>query len=138
LENLEWSDSLKEIQRNWIGRSEGADVLFGIKDFEEKMQIFTTRPDTLFGVTFMVLAPESELVDKLVTQEQKAEVDEYLNYTKTRSERERQAETRKITGVFTGAYAIHPFTKEEIPIWISEYVLIGYGTGCHYGRSCAR
>jgi leucyl-tRNA synthetase len=129
LENLEWSDSLKEIQRNWIGRSEGADVLFGIKDFEEKMQIFTTRPDTLFGVTFMVLAPESELVDKLVTQEQKAEVDEYLNYTKTRSERERQAETRKITGVFTGAYAIHPFTKEEIPIWISEYVLIGYGTG---------
>jgi leucyl-tRNA synthetase len=129
LENLEWSDSLKEIQRNWIGRSEGSDVLFGIKDFEEKMQIFTTRPDTLFGVTFMVLAPESELVDKLVTQEQKAEVDEYLNYTKTRSERERQAETRKITGVFTGAYAIHPFTKEEIPIWISEYVLIGYGTG---------
>jgi leucyl-tRNA synthetase len=129
LENLEWSESLKEIQRNWIGRSEGADVLFDIKDSDEKMQIFTTRPDTLFGVTFMVLAPESELVDKLVTPKQRAEVDEYLNYTKTRSERERQAETRKITGVFSGAYAIHPFSKEEIPIWISEYVLIGYGTG---------
>jgi len=129
LDKLEWSESLKEIQRNWIGRSEGAEVFFEIKGSDKKMEIFTTRPDTLFGVTFMVLAPESELVDQLVTPDQKEEVDQYLNYAKTRSERERQAEAKKITGVFTGSYAIHPFTKEEIPVWISEYVLIGYGTG---------
>ena len=129
LDKIEWSESLKEIQRNWFGRSEGADIFFDIKGSEVKMQIFTTRPDTLFGATFMVLAPESELVKILTTKDQKAEVDKYLNYTKKRTERERLSEAKKITGVFTGGYAIHPFTGAEIPVWISEYVLGGYGTG---------
>ncbi len=129
LDNIEWSESLKEIQRNWIGRSEGADIWFELKGHEEKMQVFTTRPDTLFGVSFMVIAPESDLAGTLTTPDRKKEVDEYLAYVKTRSERERMAEARKVTGVFTGSHAIHPFTGEELPVWISEYVLAGYGTG---------
>lgn len=129
LDLIDWSESLKEIQRYWIGKSVGAEILFPLKGFSEKMNIFTTRPDTLYGVTFMVLAPESELVNKLVTYEQKPEVDKYLRYCKTRSERERMAETKVVSGVFTGSYAIHPLTGDELPIWISEYVLAGYGTG---------
>ncbi len=128
LDLLDWSDSLKEMQRNWIGRSEGAEIAFRIKDYNEPLVIFTTRPDTLWGVTFMVLAPESEWVEKITTPAQKAEVDAYVTEVKKRNERERMADTRK-TGRFTGAYVIHPFTGEEIPIWVSDYVLAGYGTG---------
>ncbi len=129
LESLEWTDSLKEIQRNWIGRSEGAEVNFKVKDSDVNMEIFTTRPDTIFGVSFMVLAPESELVEQLTTAEQKNEVEAYLEATKKRTERERLADVKTVSGVFTGAYAVHPFTGEDIPIWVSDYVLAGYGTG---------
>ena len=129
LDTIEWTDSLKEIQRNWIGRSQGAKVFFELKNQQEKLEIFTTRPDTMFGVTFMVLAPESEWVEKLTTAEQKKAIDEYIERTKKRNERERMTDAKNITGVFTGSYAIHPFTGEDIPIWISEYVLAGYGTG---------
>ena len=129
LENLDWSDSLKDIQRNWIGRSQGADVKFDVKDSDLKLEIFTTRPDTIFGVSFMVLAPESDYVKPLTTPEQANAVAEYLDYVSKRTERERQTEVKKVTGVFTGSYAINPFTNEAIPIWISEYVLSGYGTG---------
>ena len=129
LENLDWSDSLKDIQRNWIGRSQGADVKFNVKDSDLKLEIFTTRPDTIFGVSFMVLAPESDYVKPLTTPEQANAVAEYLDYVSKRTERERQTEVKKVTGVFTGSYAINPFTNEAIPIWISEYVLSGYGTG---------
>ncbi len=129
LDNLEWTDSLKEIQKNWIGRSVGAEVNFGVKDSDIKMEIFTTRPDTIFGVTFMVLAPESELVDNLTTTECREKVDAYIEATKKRTERERLADVKTVSGEFTGAYAIHPFTGEEIPIWVSDYVLAGYGTG---------
>lgn len=129
LENLDWSDSLKDIQRNWIGRSQGADVKFDVKDSDLKLEIFTTRPDTIFGVSFMVLAPESDYVKPLTTPEQADAVAEYLDYVSKRTERERQTEVKKVTGVFTGSYAINPFTNEAIPIWISEYVLSGYGTG---------
>lgn len=125
---VDWTESLKETQKNWIGRSEGAEVQFKVKDSELEFTIFTTRADTMFGVTFMVLAPESELVDKVTTAEQKAEVDAYLNRTKKRTERERISD-RSVTGVFSGAYAINPFTGEAVPIWISDYVLAGYGTG---------
>ena len=129
LDGLEWSDSLKEIQRNWIGRSVGAQVFFDIKGFGGKLEIFTTRPDTIFGVTFMVIAPEHEWVNPLTTPENKAAVEDYLEQTKKRSERERIAETRRVSGVFTGSYAVNPFTGKEIPIYISDYVLAGYGTG---------
>lgn len=129
LEQVEWSDSLKEIQRNWIGRSEGASVYFALEGGNEKFEIFTTRPDTIFGVTFMVLCPEHEMILNITTDEQRHEVEEYLNWAKNRSERERQTEVKKVTGVFTGAYAINPLTNERIPIWVSEYVLAGYGTG---------
>ncbi len=129
LENLEWSESLKEIQRNWIGRSEGAEVLFPIKDSGKQILVFTTRPDTIYGATFMVLAPESELVEELTTPEFKEAVEKYITETKKRTERERMAEAKRVTGQFTGSYAINPFTKQPIPIWISEYVLAGYGTG---------
>ncbi len=129
LERLEWSDSLKEIQRNWIGRSEGAQVFFDIKDSERKLVVFTTRPDTIFGVTFMVIAPEHEYVSELTTPEQKAAVEEYIAQAKKRSERERIAETKRVSGVATGSYAINPFTGKAIPIYISDYVLAGYGTG---------
>ena len=128
LDTIDWTDSLKETQRNWIGRSEGTEMEFKVAGSEESFTIFTTRADTIFGVTFMVLAPESELVDKLTTTEQRAEVDEYLAYVKKRTERERISD-RRVTGVFSGSYAVNPFTGKNIPIWISEYVLAGYGTG---------
>lgn len=129
LDTVEWTDSLKDIQRYWIGRSEGAKVLFAIKDTKLEFEIFTTRADTIFGVTFMVLAPESEWVDKVTTAEQKLAVENYLVEAKKRNERERMADTKTVTGVFTGSYAVNPFTNENIPIWISDYVLAGYGTG---------
>ncbi len=129
LDHVEWSESLKEIQRNWIGRSEGAEMIFNIKDSSQQINIFTTRPDTIFGATFMVLAPENELIDQITTPENKTNVKKYINKTLNRSERERISETRKVTGIFTGRYAEHPFTKKPIPIWVSEYVLMGYGTG---------
>ena len=131
LEQLDWTDSLKEMQRNWIGRSEGTEMVFNtICDGRElPVTIFTTRADTIYGVTFMVLAPESELVDVLTAADRKAEVAEYLKYVKKKTERERIAETKTVTGVFSGAYGINPVTGEKVPIWISEYVLAGYGTG---------
>lgn len=128
LDTIDWSDSIKETQRNWIGRSEGTEMQFSVKDSDVKFTIFTTRADTIFGVTFMVLAPESELVTTLTTPEQKAAVDAYLEATKKRTERERIAD-RRVTGVFSGAYAVNPFTGDAIPVWISDYVLSGYGTG---------
>lgn len=128
LNRIDWTDSLKETQRNWIGRSEGAEMRFNIKGQDEPFTIFTTRADTVFGVTFMVLAPESEYVKRVVTEDKKAEVEEYLTWCKRRTERERIAD-RKVTGVFTGSYAINPLTNAEIPIYISDYVLAGYGTG---------
>ncbi len=133
LDKLDWTDALKEMQRNWIGKSQGAEMIFktvtpGSKT-QYDMTIFTTRADTVFGVTFMVLAPESDWVEKLTTVEQKSAVEEYLAFAKKKTERERMAETRKVTGVFTGSYAINPFTGKEVPVWVSEYVLSGYGTG---------
>ncbi len=129
LDTIDWTESLKEIQKNWIGRSEGAEMVFPVKDSDVAMKIFTTRADTVFGVTFMVLAPESELVDKVVTPEQKDEVTRYIADAKKRTERERMSEVKKMTGVFTGAYALNPLTNEEVPVWVSDYVLAGYGTG---------
>ena len=129
LDRLEWSDSLKEIQRNWIGRSEGAQVFFDIQGSDKKLEIFTTRPDTIFGVTFMVIAPEHEWVGELTTPENRAEVEAYIEQTKKRSERDRIADTKRVSGVATGSYAINPFTGRAIPIYISDYVLAGYGTG---------
>ncbi len=128
LDRLDWTDSLKDTQRNWIGRSEGAEMQFNIKGQDNPITIFTTRADTVYGVTFMVLAPESEYVSRLTTDEHRAEVEEYLAWVKRRTERERIAD-RKVTGVFTGSYAINPLTNAEIPIYISDYVLSGYGTG---------
>ena len=128
LDTVDWTDSLKETQRNWIGRSEGAEMRFAIKGQDEPFTIFTTRADTVFGVTFMVLAPESEYVARVTTEEQRAEVEAYLQMVKNRTERERIAD-RRVTGVFTGLYAINPLTKAEIPIYVSDYVLSGYGTG---------
>ncbi len=131
LESLDWTDSLKDMQRNWIGRSQGAEMVFktynGDKEYD--VTIFTTRADTVFGVTFMVLAPESEWVGKLTSQEQKDAVEEYVAAARKKTERERMAETRKVTGVFSGSYAVNPLTGEKVPVWISEYVLAGYGTG---------
>ena len=139
LDSLQWSDALKEMQRNWIGRSYGAQMVFKTVNPDPKdgskfdrhydMEIFTTRADTVFGVTFMVIAPESDWVDKLTTLSQKEEVEKYINEVKKKTERERIAETHTVTGVFSGSYAINPFTEERVPIWISEYVLAGYGTG---------
>ena len=129
LDNLEWSDSLKEIQRNWIGRSVGAQVFFDLVGKEQKLEIFTTRPDTIFGVTFMVIAPEHEMLAELTSEEQKEAVEAYITEAKKRSERERMAETKRVSGVFTGSYAINPFTGRQIPIYASDYVLSGYGTG---------
>ena len=128
LETIQWSDSIKETQKNWIGRSEGTEMQFKVAGQDFDFTIFTTRADTIFGVTFMVLAPESELVEKLTTPEQKAAVDEYLAYVKKRTELDRMA-NHSVTGVFSGSYAVNPFTGENIPVWISEYVLAGYGTG---------
>jgi len=129
IEEIEWTDSLKEIQRNWIGRSEGAEMVFKVKDSEVELNIFTTRPDTSWGVSFMVLAPESKYVDMITTAGQKAAVQTYLEETKKRSERDRMADVKKVTGVFTGAYAINPITNKEIPVYVADYVLAGYGTG---------
>ncbi|MBF0762264.1 leucine--tRNA ligase [Dysgonomonas mossii] len=128
LDKIDWSDSIKETQRNWIGRSEGAEMKFKVKDSDAEFEIFTTRADTIFGVTFMVLAPESEYVPQVTTAEQKAEIEKYLDATKRRTERDRLMD-KKISGVFTGSYAINPLNGKEIPIWVSDYVLAGYGTG---------
>lgn len=135
LNTVDFSDAMKEMQTNWIGKSSGAEVDFAIKDHTQKLRVYTTRPDTIFGVDFMVVAPELELVNEIKSAEQTAAVNEYLAYVKSRSERERMAE-KKITGVFTGAYAINPFDGREIPIWTSEYVLAGYGTGAIMAVPC--
>ena len=131
LETLDWTDSLKDMQRNWIGKSQGAEMVFKVSNGAQEydMTIFTTRADTVFGVTFMVLAPESEWVEKLTTAEQKEAVEEYLAMAKKKTERERMTETKKVTGVFSGSYAVNPLTGDKVPVWISEYVLAGYGTG---------
>lgn len=129
LQQLDWSDAMKEMQRNWIGKSVGAEIKFPIADLEDSINVFTTRPDTIFGASFMVLAPEHELLAKITTPEQKTEVEKYQEFVQTRSERERLAEVKSITGCFTGAYALNPLNGARIPIWISEYVLAGYGTG---------
>jgi leucyl-tRNA synthetase len=133
LEEIDFSDSMKEIQRNWIGKSVGAEVNFSILNSPFSIRVFTTRPDTIFGVDFMVLAPEHDLVKKITSAAQQEEVEKYLKYVESRSEVDRMAEVKKITGAFTGAYAINPFNKREVPIWISEYVLVGYGTGAIMG-----
>ena len=136
LEGIDWSESIKEIQRNWIGKSVGAMISFQLKEHAEKIEVFTTRPDTIFGVSFMTLAPEHELVAKITTPEQKEAVDTYIEATSKRSERERMADVKTISGVFTGAYAEHPFTKEPVPVWIGDYVLAGYGTGAVMAVPC--
>ncbi|MFD2563231.1 leucine--tRNA ligase [Aquimarina rubra] len=136
LNTIDWPQPLKDSQTNWIGRSEGASVTFKVKDHDEVIDVFTTRPDTIFGVSFMTLAPEHELVSKITTPEQKAEIDAYIEATAKRSERDRMADVKTISGVFTGAYAEHPFTKEPVPIWIGDYVLAGYGTGAVMAVPC--
>ncbi|GFZ82304.1 leucine--tRNA ligase [Aquaticitalea lipolytica] len=136
LDTIDWTDSLKESQRNWIGKSVGASVTFKVNNHDEVIDVFTTRPDTIFGVSFMTLAPEHELVSKITTSEQKVEVEAYIEATAKRSERERMADVKTISGAFTGAYAEHPFTKEPIPIWIGDYVLAGYGTGAVMSVPC--
>lgn len=143
MNHLQWSDSLKEIQRNWIGKSVGASVHFNIDGHQHALEVFTTRPDTLYGATFMVLAPEHEWVREITTDDNKEEIEKYIKWTSARSERERIADAKSITGVFTGAYGINPLTKEKLPIWIADYVLMGYGTGAimavpaHDGRDFA-
>ncbi|UTW67676.1 leucine--tRNA ligase [bacterium SCSIO 12643] len=129
LDTIDWPDSIKEIQRNWIGKSQGATVHFEVKDSEEKIEVFTTRPDTIFGVSFMVVAPEHEIVSKITSSEQREEVEAYIEQTSKRSERDRMSDVKHISGAFTGAYVKHPFTGEDIPIWIGDYVLAHYGTG---------
>ncbi|MGE0773357.1 MAG: leucine--tRNA ligase [Cyclobacteriaceae bacterium] len=136
LDEIDFSESMKEIQRNWIGKSKGARIKFQISNSEFEIEVFTTRPDTIFGVDFMVLAPELELVKAITTAEHQTEVDDYLKYVESRSEVDRMAEVKKITGCFTGAYAIHPFSGNKIPVWISEYVLAGYGTGAIMAVPC--
>ncbi|WP_392388814.1 class I tRNA ligase family protein [Flavobacterium piscinae] len=136
LETIDWSESIKESQRNWIGKSVGASVKFQVSGSKFQVEVFTTRPDTIFGVTFMTLAPEHDLVSQITTPEQKATVEAYVEATAKRSERERMADVKTISGVFTGAYAEHPFTKEPIPIWIGDYVLAGYGTGAVMAVPC--
>jgi leucyl-tRNA synthetase len=129
LDKVDWSDALKEMQKNWIGKSVGAKVFFKLEESEDSLEVFTTRPDTLYGATFMVIAPEHDWVSKLTTEDNKKEVEDYVAWAKNRSERERMTEVKKVSGVFTGSYAIHPFSGERIPIWIADYVLTGYGTG---------
>ena len=136
LNDIDWSESIKESQRNWIGKSVGAMVQFNLVDSDNYIEVFTTRPDTIFGVTFMTLAPEHELVSKITSPTQKAAVEAYVEATAKRSERERMADVKTISGVFTGAYAEHPFTKEPIPVWIGDYVLAGYGTGAVMAVPC--
>ncbi len=129
LDTIDWPEPIKEMQRNWIGKSIGAEMDFAIEGHEDIITVFTTRVDTIYGVTFMTLAPENELVGKITTAEQKQQVDEYISWAVNRSERERMSDVKKVTGVFTGAYAINPFNQEKVPIWIADYVLAGYGTG---------
>ena len=129
LETIDWSNSLKTIQRNWVGKSLGAQIFFPIDSHEEKLEIFTTRADTIFGATYMVLAPEHPLVEKITTDEEKESINAYLTYVKSRSDRDRMSDVKEVTGAFTGAYAINPFNNKKIPIWIGEYVLMDYGTG---------
>lgn len=129
LDGIDWPESLKEQQRNWIGKSEGAQLKFKLQNSDLAIEVFTTRPDTIFGATFMTLAPEHELVSKITSNDQKAAVEKYIEEVKKRSERERMTEVKRITGVFTGAFAVHPFTAKPIPVWIGDYVLAGYGTG---------
>ncbi|WP_339631785.1 leucine--tRNA ligase [Bizionia echini] len=136
LDTIDWTDSLKESQRNWIGKSIGASVSFSVNNHDEIIEVFTTRPDTIFGVSFMTLAPEHELVSQITTEAQKEEVEAYIEKTAKRSERDRMADVKTISGVFTGAYAEHPFSKEPIPIWIGDYVLAGYGTGAVMSVPC--
>ncbi|MGV8812894.1 MAG: leucine--tRNA ligase [Gelidibacter sp.] len=136
LDTIDWTESLKESQRNWIGKSVGAHVEFRVQSSEFRVSVFTTRPDTIFGVSFMTLAPEHDLVSKITTSEQKQEVEAYIQATAKRSERDRMSDVKKISGAFTGAYAEHPFTKEAIPIWIGDYVLAGYGTGAVMSVPC--
>lgn len=133
LDSLDWSESIKESQRNWIGKSQGASVHFDVQDSKFNIEVFTTRPDTLFGVSFLAIAPEHEMLDQLVQPEHQDEVMEYVASAKNRSERERQSDVKRISGVFTGSYAIHPFTGNEVPIWVADYVLAGYGTGAVMG-----
>jgi leucyl-tRNA synthetase len=129
LDTIDWSESIKEAQRNWIGKSEGSSLFFNLEKYDDQIEVFTTRPDTIFGVSFVALAPEHELVSKITTADHKVAVDEYCQSAKNRSERERMAEVKHISGVFTGAYVLHPFTGKKIPVWIGDYVLSGYGTG---------
>ncbi len=136
LDKIDWTDSLKESQRNWIGKSIGASVTFNVNDHDAVIDVFTTRPDTIFGVSFMTLAPEHELVSKITTSDQKPAVEAYILATAKRSERDRMADVKTISGAFTGAYAEHPFTKEPIPVWIGDYVLAGYGTGAVMSVPC--
>ncbi len=133
LEQIDWSESIKEAQRNWIGKSEGTSLYFKIVGSEKQVEVFTTRPDTVFGVTFVTLAPEHEWVPLITTSEQKQKVEDYITVTAKRSERERMADVKKISGVFTGAYVQHPFTQQKIPVWVGDYVLAGYGTGAVMG-----
>jgi leucyl-tRNA synthetase len=139
LETIDFSDAMKEMQSNWIGKSYGAEISFalasGDQPIEETLTVYTTRPDTIFGVDFMVVAPEHPAIEKLITSDTRISVENYLSYVKSRSDRERQAE-KKISGCFSGGYAIHPFTGKKIPVWIAEYVLIGYGTGAIMGVPC--
>jgi leucyl-tRNA synthetase len=129
LEKIEWPESLREIQRNWIGRSEGAEIRFPVMGTDLNLDIFTTRPDTIFGATFMVLAPEHEYIEKITTADQKKAVEDYLQWAKNRSERERMTEVKKVSGVFTGAYCMNPISNQPVPVWVADYVLAGYGTG---------
>lgn len=129
LDGIDWTESIKEAQRNWIGKSEGTSLKFKIAGADAEVEVFTTRPDTIFGVSFVTLAPEHELVSTITTPQQKTAVEEYITFAKNRSERERMADVKKITGVFTGAYVLHPFTGKQVPVWLGDYVLAGYGTG---------
>ena len=135
LETIDWSESIKDIQKNWIGKSKGVSVSFNVENSEDKIEVFTTRPDTIFGVNFMVLCPEHELVEQVTTSVQKADVESYVNKAKLKSERERQTD-KSVSGVFSGSYAIHPFTREKVAIWIGEYVLATYGTGAVMAVPC--
>ncbi len=136
LDLIDWPDALKEMQRNWIGKSKGARVFFKIKGFNYKIDVYTTRPDTIFGATFLTLAPELDIVKRITSKFQKKEVIEYIDSTSKKSQLDRMSEVRKITGVFTGAYALHPFTNELLPIWIGDYVLADYGTGAVMAVPC--
>ncbi len=136
LETVDWTDSIKDMQRNWIGKSQGASVRFNVQDSDDQIEVFTTRPDTIFGVSFMVLAPEHDLVDKITTAEFKSAIDEYKHQASLKSERDRQANVKEISGQFTGAYAVHPFSGDLVPIWIGDYVLATYGTGAVMAVPC--